>query len=155
MNRMDDLFIEHERTLVIFSASITKNSEDAKEVVQEVFLECLEKKIEVNRPYLFQSVRNRSLNRVRFKGRLLNFIEKFQEYWNNILPIEFLSNDYNVWELLSTLPHKQREVLLLRIKGELKIGEIAGILSIPEGTVKSRINKALATLRKKYRGEVL
>ena len=152
MNRVDDLFIENEKTLVTFAATITGNHEDAKDVVQEVFLECLEKDIEINRPYLFQSVRNRSLNKVRSKSRMLAFIERSQDYWNSLFKRRFQNNNYGAWELLSTLPVKQREVLLLRIKEELKVCEIAEILEIPEGTVKSRINTALTTLRKRYHG---
>ena len=56
-------------------------------------------------------------------------------------------------ESLEKLPDKQREVLMLRIKGELKIFEIAQVLNIPEGTVKSRLNASLKILRKALKGD--
>ncbi len=45
------------------------------------------------------------------------------------------------------LPDKQREVIILHYQHDLTFGEIAKILGIPKGTVKSRLNAALNTLR--------
>ena len=63
---MESLFAEHKRPLVAFATTITRNWEDSKDVVQEVFLECLGKdKCLITKAYLYQSVRNRSLNKIR------------------------------------------------------------------------------------------
>lgn len=48
---------------------------------------------------------------------------------------------------LACLPKGQREVLLMRFVDEMSLIEIAEALQIPEGTVKSRMHNALATLR--------
>ena len=40
---------------------------------------------------------------------------------------------------MSTLPEPQREVVFLTFYEGLSYGEIAGVLGIPEGTVKSRM----------------
>ena len=45
------------------------------------------------------------------------------------------------------LPEKQREVILLHYQHDFTHGEIAKILDIPKGTVKSRLNTALQHLR--------
>lgn len=50
-------------------------------------------------------------------------------------------------QVLARLPEGQREVLRLRFVDDLSLAEIAAALSIPEGTVKSRIHLALAKLR--------
>jgi RNA polymerase sigma-70 factor (ECF subfamily) len=47
------------------------------------------------------------------------------------------------------LPATYREVLALRFEHELKIGEIAGVLGAPLSTVKSRLRRALESLREK------
>ncbi|RHW37476.1 RNA polymerase sigma factor [Lysinibacillus yapensis] len=52
-------------------------------------------------------------------------------------------------ELLKQLPEKLMTVVTLRYIGELSINEIADILKIPVGTVKSRNHKALKMMRKK------
>jgi len=48
---------------------------------------------------------------------------------------------------LRRLPAQQREVLVLRYYLDLPIGEVATVIGAPEGTVKSRINRALAAMR--------
>lgn len=45
------------------------------------------------------------------------------------------------------LPVGQREALLLRFADDLSMAEIATVLEIPAGTVKSRLHNALETLR--------
>ena len=48
---------------------------------------------------------------------------------------------------LTRLPVKQREVVVLAFHSGLKYAQIAKIMEIPVGTVKSRMNAALTTLR--------
>jgi RNA polymerase sigma-70 factor (ECF subfamily) len=52
-----------------------------------------------------------------------------------------------VREALQELPEGQREVWILAIDQDLKQREIASILDIPVGTVKSRMNAAVTRLR--------
>ncbi len=53
-----------------------------------------------------------------------------------------------VQQAVSGLSEKQRSVVVLRYYWELSYAEIAQILSIPLGTVKSRLNLALKILRR-------
>ena len=46
------------------------------------------------------------------------------------------------------LPEGQREAFILRYEEELPLADVAVILGIPEGTVKSRLFHALSTVRK-------
>lgn len=52
-----------------------------------------------------------------------------------------------VARLLATLPASHREVFELAVLGELSYGEIGALLSIPVGTVKSRMFYAVRRLR--------
>lgn len=51
-------------------------------------------------------------------------------------------------ELLETLPPELREIVSLKYFSGYTLAEIAVILTIPEGTVKSRLNRALTLLRR-------
>ena len=57
------------------------------------------------------------------------------------------SPDESLAAALEVLSDDHREVLLLRFVDGLSLAEIAEALSIPLGTVKSRLHNALAGLR--------
>ena len=50
-------------------------------------------------------------------------------------------------QALRALPPALREVVVLRILEERPVAEVAAILEVPEGTVKSRLHRALKALR--------
>jgi len=51
-------------------------------------------------------------------------------------------------ERLAQLPHRLREVVLLRYYGDLGEAEMAEALGVPRGTVKSRLHDALRALKR-------
>jgi RNA polymerase sigma-70 factor, ECF subfamily len=52
-------------------------------------------------------------------------------------------------KLVAALPEKARAIVVLRYQEDLDPTEIAGILGIPVGTVKSQLQRALTLLREK------
>jgi RNA polymerase sigma-70 factor (ECF subfamily) len=58
-----------------------------------------------------------------------------------------------VWRLLSTLPTRQRAVIVLRYYEDLSEADIATELGLSVGTVKSHASRALATLRERMAGD--
>lgn len=52
-----------------------------------------------------------------------------------------------LWDLVQTLPRKQRAAVVLRYYEELTEAETAEVLGVSVGTVKSQTSRALATLR--------
>jgi RNA polymerase sigma-70 factor (sigma-E family) len=55
--------------------------------------------------------------------------------------------DDALWELVQTLPRKQRAAVVLRYYEELSEAETAEVLGVSVGTVKSQTSRALAALR--------
>jgi RNA polymerase sigma-70 factor (ECF subfamily) len=52
-------------------------------------------------------------------------------------------------QLVASLPPKQRMVIVLRYQEDLEPEEIADLLNLPVGTVKSQLQRSLAILREK------
>lgn len=50
------------------------------------------------------------------------------------------------WSAVRTLPERQRLVMALRYAGDLSTVEVAAVLGVPEGTVRSDLNRARAVL---------
>jgi RNA polymerase sigma-70 factor (sigma-E family) len=54
-----------------------------------------------------------------------------------------------LWEAVQALPPRQRAVLVLRYREDLPEAEVARLLGVPVGTVKSASHRALARLRQR------
>ena len=51
------------------------------------------------------------------------------------------------WELLCRLSPKRRAVVVLRYYEDLAVGEIASLMGMREGTVRSLLHRALTSLK--------
>lgn len=72
------------------------------------------------------------------------------------LPEELLMSKWEyerTIEAVNSLDGKHRSVLILRHFSDLSYDEIAQVLDIPLGTVKSRLNQAIGTLRRELEKE--
>ncbi|WP_434748174.1 RNA polymerase sigma factor [Paenibacillus amylolyticus] len=57
---------------------------------------------------------------------------------------------HEIWDIVLALPEKFREILLLHLRYELTTVEIAEMLRISQGTVKSRLSRAKDKVRKQW-----
>ena len=145
----DHDYVRHQRALTAFASTITRDWEDARDVVQEVFTECVSRKLNPDREYLFRSVRNRSLNVIRSRGRFERMLERWHDL-TRILEQTFSSaQEGEIIETVLNLPAHYKQVVILRIHTGMTVAEVSSVLGIPEGTVKSRLNAALKILRKR------
>lgn len=75
-------------------------------------------------------------------------------YFNDKKTIEhtYLEEQFDLWQALNLLEEKYKTVLLLRFYQDYSIYQIADILDLPEGTVKTNIRRGLKILRKQLKG---
>ncbi len=76
-------------------------------------------------------------------------IEEKRNYMSGENHVRDLSRHEWIMEMMSQLTENQREILLLMYFNQLSIKEIAEVLEIPEGTVKSRLVSAKTALKRK------
>lgn len=117
---------------------------EAEEVVHEVFLAALPHWGRLDGPggYLRQSVVNRCTSRKRRAARLAAMPVPRERV------VEPGAVDDGLWAALAALPPDQRAVVVLRFWLDLPDDEIGALLGCRPATVRTRVHRALAKLRK-------
>lgn len=133
------------------------NPADAEDLLQETLLQAFRN---VNRfrgnsgPYtwLYAILRHQFLTRRR-KARFLEFLSLLPDRPDETPSVEQRlgreSTHKQVRDALSRLSFRHREILFLRYVEELKIREMATLLGLPTGSVKSRLHSAVNALQKR------
>ncbi len=151
----EKLFREYFPTLMAFAKKILVEEDDAREVVQQVFITIWEKRQEIDlsvslKSYLFTSVHNRSLNMIRDRKKFSGAeVPDVPGKWDVSNVIESMELEEKIMEVIGTLPEKCREVFELSRFDGLKYNEIADKLDISVKTVENQMSKALKILREK------
>ncbi len=132
---------------------MTGSAADAEDIVQECFLALLRPECRFDasrtpvRSYLYGAVRNQAMKRL---GRRETPAGDAPEPVDDRSPetcFAEVEKAASVSEAVMRLPATQREVLLLAHYEQLPLAEIAEALGIDPGAVKSRLQRARATLR--------
>ena len=135
------------------------SQEEAEDIVQETFVRVYQHRQSFNFQHCFSTwiytiglnlARNELRKRRRFK-----FFEISEMQGNEKELAVDAKLPSRVPEMLNEaveqLPGKYREAFLLRDIEEMSYEEVAGVLDVPLGTVKSRVNRARLMLREKLR----
>jgi len=160
---LDRLIEQYQYRLFRYLVYITGNKERAEDFFQETWIRVLERGHQYNgkskfEAWLFAIARNLVIDWQRSKKAqsLDTLTDPEQEHplqlanENEPSPLrQVLSHETeeNVQASLQKIPAIYREVLVLRFQEELQIDEMAGVLSIPLSTVKSRLYRGLEALR--------
>lgn len=142
----------HLDALILLARQWVSGHADAEDVVQEAFIRFWRSRDRVADPvaYCFACVKHVALDwqrrRSRQSRREAAAARSEVESWFDVA-LEQNERRLAVEAALRTLPGNQREVLVLRIWGELSFPQIAAALDVPAETAKSRCRYALARLR--------
>jgi RNA polymerase sigma-70 factor (ECF subfamily) len=102
------------------------------------------------RAWLFAIARNTQIDWFRRKTRHAAALD--QERTVRAAPVMTAPGDADmIWEIVDGLEAGHREVIHLKFAAGLSYAEIADILSVPIGTVRSRLHRALRELRKRIK----
>lgn len=129
---------------------------DGEDLVQETFLRVFRYREKYQararfRTFLYVLARHvwadRCRKRMR-KERLLSFLRADTEIRESAPPDDPAAHSMDVQAALNRLSPKLKDVLVLNVYQGLRYQEIADVLGVPLGTVKSRINLALGAMRR-------
>jgi RNA polymerase sigma-70 factor (ECF subfamily) len=156
MDAFDALYDRYERRLYGYIRRIIKDPCAAEDLFQEVFLTVLrDRTYDPARgrfaAWLVMVARNRCLADMRKRRTREGLKDEVEARWRPPAPAspERLVGDASrVHAAIAALPEGQRQLILLKQLGELTYREIAGLLGVAEGTIKSRLHAATAALRR-------
>ena len=142
------------RPLCLYALNITESYEDSEDIVQQIFVELLEKAVvgslEVGnmKGYLYTVVRNRAVKYVKKDQEKVSVESAMYLTDENILSIS-VEEEALVWNWIDALPTERRNIFLLAKQQGMKYKEIAEQLDISVKTVEGQMGNALKTLRDK------
>ncbi len=152
---MERLWREFAPRLILYAASLLTDRAAAEDAVHAVFLRLLAAPAipDSEAGFLFRAVRNESLDALRsrrraFQARARLFDPRASDPRDELEHAEFRSR---VERELAALPEEQREVVVLKIWGDLTFPEIAAVLAATEKTVEHRYYRALAALESRLK----
>lgn len=159
------LYERHYQYLYYVAFKLTHNREDAKDAVQLSYIQMYESIQALQKPKYFRLWMNKIVH-----GKCYNMFKKnrdtivdleelewanrYSETRKEYLPQEqmkFTSDQDILQSLIAKLPYTSQEILELYYFSQFKQEEIADILNLPIGTVKSRVYAAKKALHKEIK----
>jgi len=154
----DQWLARHAQKLLLFARQQSYCDADACDLVQEAVVESWRRGPDGLPPPLalvFATIRRRAIDLARRENRrAIRETATQQEApvdWFDS-GVEDRERDRLLQIAMSTLPEIQREVIILKVWGELTFAEIAEVLEIPPNTASSRYRYGLTELRKLTQG---
>lgn len=127
---------------------IVQNHEDAEDAVGETVLKAYEKLHTLRRPEAFRAwlmqITANEAKKIYSRNKRRTPVEDLEPY----LPV-FQDEHHELWDVVMELDIGYRETILLYFYEQFTIPEIAKVLHIPVGTVKSRLSRGKGLLREK------
>lgn len=159
MKAFEALFYQYKEMVFKTAMLIINNAEEAEDILQEVFMNIWRKRHAFDSTkgkfttWLYKITVNQSISRYRKRKTVTISIEETgydpPSDYHQDLPEKALEINWEHRKLIDAvdlLDNEHRLVLILRYINDLSVKEVADILDIPVGTVKSRTHNALKSL---------
>lgn len=170
----DELHVSLEPAIARFVRRLIGPGQEAEDVVQDTFLALFTNLDRIDppenlRPYVYRIARNRCYDLLRRQGRYehvslddepASVRISFDLARQNGRPppdevTHWLLLNLEVQEAMEKLPENQRQALILYSEEDMTYAEIAEVMEVSVGTVKSRLFHAKKNLRRLLRPETL
>ncbi|MCH5586086.1 RNA polymerase sigma factor [Shimazuella sp. AN120528] len=162
-NAFEALVERYKKQVYYQAVAMLNDTIEAEDVLQEAFLKAYFSLENLKSPFAFTSWLSKIVYHLcndrlkkRYKEKavvsdwLTNKIESIQD---SNLPIEQKQLEMDLYQALQSLSPEHRSAFLLREIQGYSYQDIAKIMDVPEGTVKSRIHTARMTLRNELKSQ--
>ena len=146
----------HQQAVFRLAYLLLGDPDDAEDIAQETFLRAWNhlKRFDQTRPlkpWLLSITANLARNRRRSAGRYLAALTRAFRDEPAPASVEDKSTQYmeanDLWKAVQNLREPDQQIVYLRYFMDLSVAETANVLQVAEGTVKSRLSRALEKLR--------
>jgi RNA polymerase sigma-70 factor (ECF subfamily) len=141
------LYEQHARVLLAYAVSLLPDRAASEDVLHQVFVKLLQGNVGITGSpvrYLYRAVRNAAFNYRRNRSREVEL--DTDAHWLESPPgMEAIG--LALESALDDLPDEQREIIVLRVWGQMTFEEAAAALDISVNTAASRYRYGLAKLR--------
>ena len=156
MAAWEPLVLAHQESVFRYAYLLLGDPDDAEDIAQETFLRAWRYLARFDstrplRPWLLSIASNLASNRRRSAGRYLSALTRALRNEPPPANIEEKSLQRSqaddLWKAVQNLNMTDQQIVYLRYFLDLSVSETAEILKVAEGTVKSRLSRALEKLR--------
>lgn len=152
----EPLVLAHQQAVFRLSYLLLGDPDDAEDIAQETFLRAWRHLQRFDaarplRPWLLSIASNLASNRRRSAGRYFAALTRAFRDQPALPNLEEKSSQHTesneLWKAVQKLSLPDQQIIYLRYFLDLPVAETAEALQVAEGTVKSRLNRALEKLR--------
>lgn len=149
--KFKEYIIENKNSFYRLAYSYVKNEQDALDIVQEAICKGLANinkldNEDLMKPWFYRIIVNTSLDLIR-KNKKYVFVEEDIELLDALESKSEIDTEIDIQKALERLPDTYKSIIILRYFEDLKISDIATVLSENENTIKTRLYRALKLLR--------
>lgn len=153
----DVLIRSYHPSLIRFASRLSGDRQLALDAVQEAWITITKNLADIGNPYafrahVFKAVRWRTIDQLRKHNRSFERLDDHTADRSSTCQ-DMLATSNQIKKLVDQLPAIDRQAIYLFYLEDMAISEIASILDIPTGTVKSRLSRARNTLNMMIEGE--
>lgn len=151
MDAFVTLYESASKSVYSFALSITKNSHDADDVLQETFLKVYENAARYDcqgkaMAWIFKIAKNNALNKIRSRAKHSDY-DDGRDFDIDFSAIENAENRLLIENLFTLLCDEEKQIITLHAVSGLKHREIADILAMPISSVLSKYHRAIKKLK--------
>lgn len=153
--KVKDYIVNNQEGFYKVAYSYVKNQDDALDIVHDSICKALSKldslkDEEAIKPWFYKILINSSIDYIRKNSKYVTLGEEllFEEYNSNDT-----YTDIDLQRALEKLPEEYRVIIVLRYFEDMKIDEIANVLSQNTNTIKTKLYTGLRRLKIKIKTE--
>lgn len=159
LNTFEMVFRDYYKPLVRYGTTFLKDSDEAEDVVQQVFVSMWEKRSQQDihtsvRALLYKAVHNACLNRIKHRKVRMVYAEELkatQEQASQVDLVQANELDEKIQLAVANMPEQCAKIFKMSRFEQLRYQEIADQLGLSIKTIENQMGKALRIIREELK----